>query len=164
LARIRDISEAGLCLETQLRCGAGDPTEIRLSQGVLVRGRVVWCGGGRLGVEFETPLEPRLLHDGTALGWSRSQQEQYHAPVFDKPALLDCGSDLVFTLVREISPWHVMLDQQPSLHPGLAVRIWLPTGAERRGVIREARGGSLTLLVCRPFKLAEIADERRIED
>ena len=57
LWRVRNMSDRGMMLAADVPVAVGEKLEIALSDAVVVRGKVVWAEGGRLGVEFDREVD-----------------------------------------------------------------------------------------------------------
>lgn len=59
LARVRNLSAGGMMVETPAQLARGDLIESDLRGIGLVRGRIAWVADGRVGVAFDSPIDPK---------------------------------------------------------------------------------------------------------
>lgn len=59
--RVRNISSGGLMAETPEPFVAGEVIGVELRGAGMVAGRVVWAIHGRIGIAFDTPIDPMLV-------------------------------------------------------------------------------------------------------
>ena len=65
--RIRNLSAGGLMAECSEPLAAGEPVVMSLRGIGEVPGRVAWCHDGRVGISFDTPIDPRLTRKPVAV-------------------------------------------------------------------------------------------------
>jgi hypothetical protein len=58
--KVRNLSGGGLMAESATGFMRGDAIEVELRGIGTVTGRIAWTAGGRLGVAFDAPVDPRL--------------------------------------------------------------------------------------------------------
>ena len=58
--KIRNLSPGGMMAEAPVSFSRGERIEADLRGIGLVPGRIAWTAGGRLGVQFDMPIDPRL--------------------------------------------------------------------------------------------------------
>jgi hypothetical protein len=58
--KIRNLSSGGMMAESPVNFSRGDVVEAELRGIGIVIGKVAWNAGGRVGVQFDTPIDPRL--------------------------------------------------------------------------------------------------------
>lgn len=75
LARVRNLSAGGMMVETPAQLACGDRIESELRGIGLVRGRIAWVASGRVGVAFDSPIDPKA---------ARTPIEQARAQAADK--------------------------------------------------------------------------------
>lgn len=75
--RIRNLSAGGMMAECIEPLGSGEAVVMELRGIGEVTGRVAWCNDGRVGISFDTPIDPRLTRRPVAVreravspGWS----------------------------------------------------------------------------------------------
>jgi hypothetical protein len=64
--RIRNLSAGGMMAECSEPLAAGEPVVMDLRGIGEVPGRVAWCHDGRVGISFDTPIDPRLTRKPVA--------------------------------------------------------------------------------------------------
>src|SRR5437763_312487 len=60
--RIRNLSAGGMMAECSEPIATGEQVVMELRGIGEVGGNVAWCHDGRIGISFDTPIDPRLTH------------------------------------------------------------------------------------------------------
>lgn len=71
LARVRNLSAGGMMVETPAQLVRGDLIESDIRGIGLVRGRIAWVADGRVGVAFDSPVDPKAAR--TPIGRAATQ-------------------------------------------------------------------------------------------
>lgn len=58
--KVRNLSPGGMMAESPVNFSRGEQIETDLRGIGLVTGKVAWTAGGRVGVQFDTSIDPRL--------------------------------------------------------------------------------------------------------
>jgi len=58
--KVRNLSSGGMMAESPVNFSRGDLVEAELRGIGIVTGKVAWTAGGRVGVQFDAPIDPRL--------------------------------------------------------------------------------------------------------
>jgi hypothetical protein len=58
--KIRNLSPGGMMAESPVSFSRGDVIEAELRGIGTVMGKIAWTAGGRVGVQFDAPIDPRL--------------------------------------------------------------------------------------------------------
>ena len=58
--KIRNLSSGGMMAESPVSFSRGDPIETELRGIGTVTGKIAWTAGGRIGVQFDVQIDPRL--------------------------------------------------------------------------------------------------------
>lgn len=58
--KIRNLSSGGMMAESPVNFSRGEAVEAELRGIGSVMGKVAWNAGGRVGVQFDNPIDPRL--------------------------------------------------------------------------------------------------------
>lgn len=58
--KVRNLSPGGMMAESPVNFSRGEQIETDLRGIGLVTGKVAWTAGGRVGVQFDTTIDPRL--------------------------------------------------------------------------------------------------------
>jgi hypothetical protein len=65
--RIRNLSAGGMMAECSEPLAAGEQVVMELRGIGEAAGRVAWCHDGRVGISFDTPIDPRLTRKPVAM-------------------------------------------------------------------------------------------------
>lgn len=68
MVKVRNLSPGGMMAESPVNFSRGELVETELRGIGVVAGKVAWNAGGRVGVQFDSPVDPRLARKpvGTA--------------------------------------------------------------------------------------------------
>lgn len=77
--RIRNLSPGGMMAELDRVVPIGTPIEVEMRGVGTITGRIAWCAERRVGVAFDSPIDPRLARVPVG-GGTRT-------PVYAKPQL-----------------------------------------------------------------------------
>lgn len=58
--KVRNLSAGGMMAESPVSFSRGDVIEADLRGVGLVTGKIAWTAGGRIGIQFDAPVDPRL--------------------------------------------------------------------------------------------------------
>jgi hypothetical protein len=58
--KVRNLSSGGMMAESPVNFSRGDVIEADLRGIGAVQGKIAWTAGGRVGVQFDAPIDPRL--------------------------------------------------------------------------------------------------------
>ena len=109
LCRVRNISMTGMLIETHRPLGFGTWVAVELRSGEKLQGTVAWCGTGRAGVQFVTPIDvDRILAEAkqSAAPSARLRSvPQPRAPRFDVqcPASISSNGRYIDVMVENVS-------------------------------------------------------------
>lgn len=65
--RLRNLSPGGVMVDCAAVREPGTPVSLSMDGLGTVAGKVAWCTAGRMGIAFDTPVDPALARDGIAL-------------------------------------------------------------------------------------------------
>ncbi len=77
--RVRNLSEGGLMAEYPRGAAIGTPVQIDVRGIGWIAGKVAWSAVGRIGIAFDTPIDPKLARKPVGKGG--------HTPAFAKPLI-----------------------------------------------------------------------------
>jgi len=66
--KVRNLSGGGMMAESPVNFSRGDVVEVDLRGIGPVAGKIAWTAGGRLGVQFDTAVDPRLARKPVSSG------------------------------------------------------------------------------------------------
>lgn len=66
--KVRNLSSGGMMAECPISFSRGEAIEAELRGIGTVAGTIAWTAGGRIGVAFATPVDPRLARKSVASG------------------------------------------------------------------------------------------------
>lgn len=157
LARVRNISDGGMKLDLTLPILLGDRVRVELSEDVVLMGAVVWTNGDECGLKFDQPID--------SIAALRESSDATRAPGARPPRLPTDISALVVTergpsavKVQNVSQRGMKIVHDGSFTPGLHVRVRLPSGIERRGVVRWIKDDAAGLMLTDHLTVRELGN------
>lgn len=150
LAQLRNISDGGVKLRTALPLALGDRTHIILSPSFSLEGHVVWVDGNECGIQFVEPIDSeRALRESHA---------EAHGPGARAPRLPVIGTATIETELGayrvelcDVSQGGLKVTHDGFLVPDSKVRVTLPSGARRHGVVRWSKDGHAGIMLTEKF-------------
>lgn len=155
LARVRDISDEGMRLQTNMPVMLGDRVGVRLSDTQRLEARVVWTNGEECGLRFDAPIDSanvlRLaVRDARQPGARPARMELNRQAV----AMGDDGPRPV--RVCDISQRGMKLAHRARFTPGMPVKVILESGFSRRGVVRWNENGFAGVMLSETFEVDQL--------
>ncbi len=159
LARIQNISDEGLMITTSMVLCRGDAVQIDLSDDCSLTGLVAWYEEGRCGIQLLRPVDSRAL--------LRQLYEERHSGR-GRPLRLTHSKRLVVVSekghnaadLRDISQAGLKISHRGNFNPGLAVKVLLAPGMERRGVVRWSNDGVAGIALTEILSVEELGSMR----
>ncbi len=149
LVYIRNISDSGMKLGIGLSVTLNDIVRVWISETICIEGKVVWYNSGECAIKFAEAIDSAAVLRLTA---EQLRSGETRPPRFatDLPAVVTSERGMSAARVRDVSQRGMKIAHDGSFAPGLAVKIQLESGIERRGFVRwvrdELAGISLTEL------------------
>ena len=149
LVYIRNISDSGMKLGISLSVMVNDVISVWISETICIEGKVVWVNAGECAIKFAEAIDSVTILRLTA---EQLRSGATRAPRFitDLPAVITSERGMSAARIRDVSQRGMKIAHKGSFAPGLAVKIQLESGIERRGFVRwvrdELAGISLTEL------------------
>ena len=149
LVYIRNISDSGMKLGISLSVTLNDIVRVWISETICIEGKVVWYNSGECAIKFAEAIDSAAVLRLTA---EQLRSGETRPPRFatDLPAVVTSERGMSAARVRDVSQRGMKIAHDGSFAPGLAVKIQLESGIERRGFVRwvrdELAGISLTEL------------------
>jgi hypothetical protein len=83
--RVRNLSAGGLMGESVRKLAKGERVELELRGIGQVLGEIAWCGGGKVGVRFDRPIDPKATRKQVGTGIANSRM--IIPPEYRRPGL-----------------------------------------------------------------------------
>lgn len=155
LARVRNISDGGLKLDTVLPVRLGDALSVQLSETTTLAGTVVWISGRECGIKFSEPVDSiellRQLVSEIRAERTRPMRLSASLPVtvsgLDKP---------VSTRTVNISQSGMQVEHDARFTPGLRLKIAIGSGVEKTGVVRWVKDQFAGIMLTERFSVEEL--------
>jgi hypothetical protein len=161
LARIKNISDDGAQLRLKLPVMLGDALTLDLAEDLSLTGRVVWTSDSDCGLKFDQSVDcARLLTnlaEGTRAGTTRPLRLSV------TKSAISCGENGIRLIgVTDVSQRGMKVRHDGSFTPGLSVKITLPSGIERCGVVRWTKDNYAGVMLLDPFSPEELGSARNL--
>ncbi|WP_442044717.1 PilZ domain-containing protein [Novosphingobium sp. YAF33] len=155
ICRIRNISDNGFMAEVHGAFAVDQKVEATLKAGDVLRGKVRWSLNGRIGVEFDAPVDVAGLlgHVANRIG----PEGIARGPRFD----VDCGAELLAAHQRhdvrliDLSQGGARLVAEVQVARDSIVRLTLPGLGEREAAVRWVGEGAYGLSFLEPLPFAD---------
>ena len=163
LWRVRNMSDRGMMLAADVPVEVGEKLEIALSDAVVVRGKVVWAEGGRLGVEFDREVDVADVLKQLAAEQRASGYRQPRLPVHTRAELVTDEGTSAIELV-DLSQSGAGYVHDGHLEVGKEVELVLAGGIRRKAIVRWSKAGRGGLWLTQPLDRADLESIRRFQN
>lgn len=161
LARIRNVSNQGARLRTLIPLKLYDDLAIELADGIEFIGQVVWSENNEFGLQFDRPINCAdvlaTLAAGTRCGSTRPVRLKTVAT-----ALIRSQRGLRSAKVVDISQRGLKLVHDGSLNAGLHLKIALPSGLDRCGIVRWTRDNIAGVMLLEPLSVEALGSAQNL--
>lgn len=161
---VRNISDDGLQLATDVPVAVGEAVAIALSETIQVDGRIVWARDGRCGVIFDSSIDAAATLKALA---AEQRAEGYRAlrlPVAAEAILVLRNGSQPIDLVN-ISQQGAGYVCETEFAPGSELDLVLPGGEQRRrALVRWSRGKRGGLWFTQPLDRSDLESISRFSD
>lgn len=159
LARIRNMSDNGAGLRMRIPADLADTVTLEFVDGVELRGRVVWKTDDDLGVQFDRPISSAELLTALTVGSQAGITRPVRLPVA-VTALTRSERGIRSMRVVDISQRGLKLVNDGSLTKGLDLKVTLPCGLDRHGIVRWTRGQHAGVMLLEPLSVEALGSVR----
>ena len=163
LWRVRNMSNGGMMLATDVPVTVGEQLEVALSDKVVVRGRVAWAKDGRCGVAFDAEVDVAELLRQLAV----EQSARRHRP----PRLTVRTAARAVIEYRPVDIELINLSQSGAgfvhdggIEAGKEIELVLADGVRRKAIVRWSRGERGGVWLTQPLDRADLESIRRFEE
>ncbi|AKH44103.1 hypothetical protein FHS61_001422 [Altererythrobacter atlanticus] len=163
LARCRNISDGGAALHLTMPVQLNDHVCLNFSPSVSLEGQVVWVNGSDCGVKFLDKVDSSDLLRTTS---AELRAEGARPPRLkaDVPAWVYHEGRTCVTRTHDVSQRGVKLSHRGEFTPGLKVRVLLPGGGEKDGIVRWSQENIAGLQLLDPFSVEDLGSVRALSD
>lgn len=161
LWRIRNISDGGMMMLTQVPVRTGERLKVALSESVELYARVAWWDGGRCGILFDAPVDcaallGRLVAEQKAPGY-----RPLRLPV-DIRAIAFCDKGMHSVRLHDLSQHGAGFSHDGCFRAGMATKLRFADGGEHRGVVRWAKESRAGMFLTEPFPCEQLESACRL--
>lgn len=161
LARVQNISDDGLMITASLDLCLGDVVYIDLSDDCRLTGAVVWRHENRCGLRLLRAIDSaavlRRLFDQRQSGQTRPLRL-----ALSKTVVVASQFGLSVAELRDVSQAGMKIAHDGRFDPGLAVKVLLKPGVERRGVVRWSKDGIAGIRLTEVLSVEDLGSLRGI--
>lgn len=161
LARIRNMSDHGACLRMELPVILSDHLILELVDGVELAGQVIWQHGNEFGVQFDQAIACDTLLAQLAAGARCGATRPVRLPVA-ATALARSERGLRSVTVIDISQRGLKLVHDGSLTAGLDLKVTLPSGLGRHGIVRWTRDDRAGVMLLEPLSVEALGSTQNL--
>ena len=161
LARVYNISDEGIGLQIHIPVMLGDVVTVHLAEELTIKGRVVWTSGADCGLQLDDPIDSEAVLRDLGDKARSTAQRPLRLPV-NKPAVARSEKGIRKIEVQDVSQKGMKVQHDGCFCEGLHVKISLPSGLERRGIVRWSRDGIAGLVLLEPFRASELGWVNRL--
>lgn len=155
LAQIRNVSDDGMKIDLGLPVTLNQWVRIWLSDTVSIDGQVVWTKGDECGLKFAQSVDSAAILRNTA---EQIRVGAARAPRVTTQMLAVVSSEQGIrpARVQDVSQRGMKLVHDGSFTPGLAVKVALESGMERRGIVRWVKDEFAGLILTEMFSVQDL--------
>ena len=150
LARIRNMSDQGARLRMLISIPLWEDLILQLADGVELSGQVIWREGDEFGLKFDHPISCAELLVTLAAGARSGTTRPVRLPVATT-ALTRSECGLRRAKLIDISQRGLKLAHDGSLTEGLHLKVTLPSGLDRRGIVRWSKNSMAGIMLLEPL-------------
>ena len=159
LARLRNISDQGARLRMLIPLPLWDVLIVQLTDGMELSGHVVWTEGDEFGLKFDHPISCADLLAILAAGARSGTTRPVRLPVATT-VVTRSERGVRRAEVIDISQRGIKLTHDGSLTEGLHLKVTLPSGLDRLGIVRWTRDNMAGVMILEPLSVEELGSAR----
>jgi hypothetical protein len=156
LYRARNISDAGMLLNTHTKFDADERLLIELSEPFAIEGTVLWSDGARCGIRFEQPIDcAALLHAQAA----RKREDRRGGALrlaAMRRATVYAENGIRAVKVINASYRGMGLTHDGTLSTGMMLKVIVESGIARDAAVRWSSGGRAGIRLMEPLTCEEL--------
>lgn len=161
LWRVRNISDSGMMLTTQIPVEPDERMTIALSETVILEGRAIWWDGARCGIAFDRPVDCAAVLEALVAEQKAPRYRPPRLPVATR-AIAYCDKGLHTVRLFNLSQRGAGFSHDGCFRTGMAVKLHFDSGEEHRGVIRWSKDGRAGLYLVEPIACARLESAARL--
>lgn len=161
LARIRNISDLGARVRLLIPLPLADSLILQLADDVDLTGKVVWNDGCEFGLRFDQQINCAALLAALAAG-ARCGSTRPVRLAAATTALTHSELGLRRARVIDISQRGLKLMHDGSLTEGLQLKVTLPSGLDRHGIVRWTKDDRAGILLRDPLSVDALGSVRQL--
>lgn len=155
LVRVKNLSDHGARLGIRIPLRVGQVIGFELAEGETMTARVIWAESGECGLRFDHIIDCAELLTRLAQSAEQGTSRPLRLSI-SKPAVIRSERGLRLAAVEDVSIRGMKLRHDGSLTENMVVKITLPSGIERSGVVRWSNERIAGVLLLTPFCAEEL--------
>lgn len=156
LFRARNISDAGMMLNTHVQLEVGEKVLIGLSDRIAIRGTVLWCNDRCCGIQFDQPIDCTALLEAGAEHKREDRRAGALRVTTRKLATTYAENGIRAVNVINVSHRGMGLAHDGSLQKDMLVKVIVENGVEREARVRWTMNGRAGVRLLEPLTCEEI--------
>jgi hypothetical protein len=163
ILRARNLSDAGMMLNTSVPLDVGERVLINLSEKLAVHGTVLWADDDRYGVQFVRPIDSAAL-----LRAAEEQKRVDRRGGAQRLATMRLATTYAENGIRAVRITNVShrgmgLAHDGSLEPGMLLKLVVESGLERGAAVRWSEDGRAGVRLMEPLTCEELASAASLD-
>ena len=163
LYRARNISDAGMMLDTCTRIEVGERVLVELAEPFAIEGTVLWSEDTRCGIEFVRPIDCAALLHAQAERKRDDRRGGGLRLATMKRATAYSEHGIRAVRVTNVSHRGMGLAYDGSLEEGMLLKLIVESGIERSGAVRWSSDGRAGIRLMEPLTCEELERVGRLD-
>jgi len=155
----KNVSDKGASPWPDIPLTLDDALTLELPDGGILVGRVVWTAGEDCGLTFDQSINFTALLTNPAVGSQHDAAHTVRLPSATS-AVTRSANGTRFAMAPDASLHDMKSGRDGGFMEGLYVKITLPFGLERRGVVRWTKGNFAEVKIIAPLCAEKLGSER----
>ena len=162
LYRVRNISDAGMMLDTHARLEPGERVLVELTEPFAIEGTVLWSEDTRCGIEFARPIDCAALLHAQAERKRDDRRGGGLRLATMRLATVYAEHGIRAVRVTNVSHRGMGLAHDGSLEEGMLLKLIVESGIERSGTVRWSKDGRAGIRLLEPLTCQELESVGRL--
>ena len=156
LYRVRNISDAGMMLDTRARIEPGERVLVELAEPFAIEGTVTWSDAERCGIEFVRPIDCAALLSAQAERKRDDRRGGGLRLATMRLATAYAENGIRAVRITNVSHRGMGLAHDGFLAEGMPLKLIVESGVERSGTVRWSKDGRAGIRLLEPLTRDEL--------
>ncbi|MCL6252257.1 PilZ domain-containing protein [Altererythrobacter sp. KTW20L] len=161
LVCVKNLSDTGACLRLSIPVRLGEKLTLEMVEGEAISASIIWTDGRECGLRFDQSIDCAELLSRRTSSAERGISRPLRLNI-SKPAVVRSECGLLLAAVEDVSHRGMKIRHDGSLNKNMVVKVTLPSGLARSGVVRWSRGNIAGVLLLEPFCTDELGSSRAL--